>query len=98
MTGFGRHAHPVQFSLKRFLTLAFAFFFLSQALGFLFQPARIIPLVRNAFATIQFQNPSRHIVQEIAIVGDRNDGAFVTTQMLFQPIDAFGIQVVGGFV
>ena len=98
MASLGGHAYPVQFPLQSFLTLAFAFLFLGQAFGFLFQPTRIIALVGNAFPPVQFQNPTRHIVQEITIVCYGNNGAFVTAQMLFQPIDAFGIQMVGRLV
>ena len=49
-------------------------------------------------AAIQFQNPARHIIQKVAIVGHGDHGAFILLQMLLQPQHRFGIQVVGRFV
>ena len=40
----------------------------------------------------------RDVVQEIAIVRDGDDGAFVILQEVFKPSHRFGIQVIGRFV
>ena len=49
-------------------------------------------------ATVQFQNPLGGVVQEVAVVGDGHHSAGKALQELLQPVDAFRIQVVGGFV
>ena len=38
------------------------------------------------------------VVEEGAIMGDRDDGPRIALQELLQPLDRFGVQVVGGFV
>ena len=47
---------------------------------------------------IEFKNPTGYVVQKVAIMRDRNHGAFISGQMLFQPVDAIGIKVVGRLV
>ena len=54
--------------------------------------------MRDARATVQFQNPSGDRIKEIAVVGDDQNGAFVIDQVLLQPADCFGVEVVGRFV
>ena len=49
-------------------------------------------------ATIQFENPFGRIIEEVAVVRDAHDRARKFAQELFQPLDAFCIEVVGGFV
>jgi len=38
------------------------------------------------------------VIQEVAVVSDGDDRAFVVLQVLLQPGHALGIQMVGGFV
>ena len=64
----------------------------------MFQPGGVVALVGDARAAIEFQNPAGDIVEEVAVVGDGDDGAFVTLQMFFEPLHGFGVEVVGGFV
>ena len=51
-----------------------------------------------ALATVEFENPLAHIVEEVAVVCHGNHSAFILLQMLFQPVDAFGVEVVGRLV
>ena len=92
------HAHPFQFALERFAAFALLLLLLRQPVRFLFEPAAVITLPRNPFATVQFQNPTRHVVEEIAVVGDGDHRSLVLLQVLFEPVDAFGVEVVGRFV
>ena len=69
-----------------------------QALFLGLKPGAVVPLVGNTMTTVQFQNPARRIVQEIAIVGDRHYGAGVFLQETLQPRDALGVQMVGGLI
>ena len=98
MTGLGRHTYPLQLTLQCFTALRGAFLLLSQALTLLFQPARIVTLPRDSLATIQFQNPLGDIVKEVAVVGHSNHRSLVLLQMLLQPVDALGIQMVGRLI
>ena len=98
LPGFGGHAHPFEFALKGFLALRFGFFFLRQPLLLLIEPRRIVALPGNAFAPIEFQNPARHVVEEIPVVGYGDDRALVLPEVFFEPEHALGVEVVGRFV
>ena len=71
---------------------------LEQALLLLLQPGRIIALVGNAAAAVELENPARHIVEEIAVMGDDQDRARIIAQMPFEPIHGFGVEMVGRLV
>ena len=47
---------------------------------------------------VQFENPSRCVIQEISIVGNRDDRAGVVLQEAFKPRHAFCIKMVGWLV
>ena len=49
-------------------------------------------------AAVEFENPLGHIVEEVAIVGYRDDGGRIGLQIFLEPGDGFGVQVVGGFI
>lgn len=49
-------------------------------------------------SSVEFQNPTRGIVQEVSIVSNGNDSAREFGKELFEPANAFSIKVVGGFV
>ena len=94
----GGHADPFQFPGQGFLPGALRFFLLAQALLLLLQPAGVVAFPGNAVAPVEFENPARHVVQEIAVVGHGDDGARVLLQMMLQPGHALGIEMVGGLV
>ena len=98
LTGLGSHAHPFQLAFQRFAALACHFFFHFHAFGLLLQPARIVSLPGDTFATVEFQNPSGHVIKEVTVVRHGDYRSFILLQMLFQPVDAFCIQVVGRLV
>ncbi len=68
--------------------------FLHEPLLLLLQPARVIALIGNALAAIELENPARHIVEEVAVVGDDQDRARIVAQMAFEPIDGLGVEMV----
>ncbi len=98
MTSFGRHANPLQLALQGFLAGAFLLFILAQAFLLLFQPGGIVAFPGNPVATVQFQNPTGNVVQEVTIMGNGDNGTSVALKMVFQPCHGFGIEVVGRFV
>ncbi len=80
------------------LALHLGLFFLLQALFLLLQPRGIVALPRNAAPPVQFKNPARHVVQEVAVVGHGDDRAGEGLEEAFQPRHRLRVQVVGGFV
>ena len=72
--------------------------FLLQALVLHIEEARVIAFMRNAAAAIELENPARHIVEEVAIMGDEHDGALELAQRVFEPGHGFGVEMVGRFV
>ena len=59
----------------------------------LLEPRRIVSLPRNAVATIEFEDPSRDVVEEI-IVGHRNDGAWVLLEVSLEPGHRFSVEMI----
>lgn len=49
-------------------------------------------------AAVEFENPLGCVVEEVAIVRDGDDGAREAHEELFEPVDRFGVEVVGRFV
>ena len=98
LTSLWSHAHPFQLAFEGLAALAGSLFFHFHALGLLFEPAGVVTLPWNTFATVEFKNPSGNVVEEVTVVGDTDHGTFVLLQVLFQPVDGFGIEVVGRFV
>ena len=94
----GCHAHPFELALQGLATLRGGLLLLCHALGLLVEPARIVALPRDAFAAVEFEDPLRNVVEEVTVVGDGNHRTLVLLQVLFQPVDALGIEVVGGLV
>ena len=98
MLALGRHADPLQLPLQGLLAPLVGLLLLGHAPLLLLQPAGVVALPGDALAPVQLQDPARHVVQEVAVVGDGDDGAGVVLQVLLQPGHGLGIQVVGGFV
>ena len=71
---------------------------LRRALGLLLQPARIIALVRDALAAIEFQRPTRDAVEEVAVVGDEDHAAGIVFEVMLQPVGGLGVEMVGRLV
>src|SRR5258708_25574673 len=75
LPGFRRGRDPFGFPRERALAGFILAPFLREALLLLRQPGRIIALIGNALAAIELQDPARHIVEEIAVMGDDQDRA-----------------------
>ena len=97
-TPFGALANPVELAVEFFPALALVLLFLGQTLALLLQPRRVIALVGNALASVEFENPSRHVVEEVAVVRHTQHRALVLFEVLLQPIDGFRVEVVGRLV
>ena len=64
----------------------------------LVEPTRVVALERESAATVEFENPLGHVVEEVAVVGDGHHGAGVVLQEALEPVHALGVEVVGGLV
>ena len=72
--------------------------FLFEPFLLLHQPRRVIPLVGNAAAAVELENPTGDVVEKIPIVGDDQNGARIVAQVAFEPQHRLGVEVVGGLV
>ena len=81
-------------ALARLLLAAF----LREPLLLLREPGRVVALIGNAAAAIELEDPAGDVVEEVAVVGDDQDGAGIVAQMAFQPIDGLGVEMVRGLV
>ena len=93
-----RLADPFELPAERALAGGLGLALLFQPLLFLVEPGRIVALPGNALSAVEFEDPAGDIVEEIAVVGDRNDGAGKFRQKALQPGDRFGVQMVGRLV
>ena len=71
---------------------------LFEPLLLLLEPRRVIALVGNAAAAIELEDPAGDVVEEIAVVGDDEDGARIVAQVAFEPHHRLGIEVIGRLV
>ncbi len=91
---FRRHSYPFELTFERLLPLVFAALFLGEPGTLLFEPARVVALVRYPLAAVEFEYPAGDVVEEITVVRHRDDRALVFLQMLLQPADGLGVQVI----
>ncbi len=47
---------------------------------------------------VELQYPAGNVIEKITVVRYGNNGAFIFLQMMLQPGNGFGIQVVGRFI
>ena len=91
-------SHPLQLlvdrSRQRVLLLLLGF----QPLGLGLQPGAVVALERDALAAVELEDPPRDVVQEVAVVRDRDDGARERGEELLEPRHALRVQVVRGLV
>src|SRR4029077_3285027 len=63
--------------------------FLFEPLLLLLEPARVIALERDPPTAIEFEDPARHLIEKITIMGDGHDGARIVLQEALQPTTRF---------
>ena len=83
-----------QSALARLVLLALDF----RPLLLLLEPGRVAALVGNALPSIELERPFGDVLEEIAVVGDHDHGARIVAQMMLEPGDALGIEMVGRLV
>ena len=89
-----RHANPLELALERAPARLVDLLFLREALVLLLEPARVVAFPRDAVPAVELEDPARDVVQEVAVVGHRDDGAVVLLQMAFEPCDRLRVEMV----
>ncbi len=62
------------------------------------QVGGVVAVVVASFAPIHFHDPPGHPIEHVAVVGHQHQGPLETAQIALQPLDAIGIEVVGGLI
>ena len=93
-----RHAHPLELTLEGALPRGLLLLLDGEALLLLLEPGGVVALPRNARAAVQLEDPARHVVEEVAVVGDRHHRARVLLEELLEPGHRLRVQVVGRLV
>ena len=91
-------AHPFELARERALPGVDGLLLAAQALELLLEPARVVALERDPATAVELEDPLGDVVEEVAVVGDRDDGARVLLQEAFEPVDRLGVEVVGRLV
>ena len=66
--------------------------------GLGFEIRRVVALIRIGTPAIEFEDPFGNVVQEVPIVGDRDNGSRITLEVLLEPVHALGVKVVGRLI
>jgi hypothetical protein len=66
----------------------------SEPLGLLLEVGGVVALVRVGATAVDLEDPLRHVVEEVAVVRDGQHRARVVREVLLQPQDALGVEVV----
>jgi hypothetical protein len=98
LAGAGCHAHPLELALERALAGRVGLLLLIEPGPLLLEPARVVALERVAPAPVELEDPTGHVVEEVAVVGDGHDRPRVVAQEALQPGHRLGVEVVGGLV
>ena len=98
LAGARREADPFEFTGQRALAGLVGLLFLREAGFLLLQPRGVVAFPRDALAAVEFEDPTGHVVEEVPVVGHRDDGAVVLAEESLEPRDGFRVEVVGRFV
>ena len=91
-------ADPGQLVLQALLQLLVLLAGDLQALGLLLQVGGVVAFVGVQLSAVDLTDPFRDVVEEVTVVCDGQDSTLVVGEVLLQPQDGLGVQVVGGLV
>src|SRR5690606_28800232 len=94
LAGLRRGGDPLLLAGERLLPGRLFAAFLLHALGLGLQVGGIVALVGDAAAAVELEDPAGDIVEEVAIVRDHQHGARIFAQVLFEPGDRLGVEMV----
>ena len=98
LAGPRRQPDPLQLALQRALAPALGLLLEREPLLLLLEPRRVVAFPRDAAAAIELEDPAGDVVEEVAIVRDRDDRARVVLEVLLEPGHRLGVEVVGRLV
>ncbi len=98
LAGAGGHAHPLELALQALGAVRLFLLFLGEPGLLLIEPGGVVPLPGHAGAAVQLEDPARHVVEEVAVVGDGDDVALVLLQEALEPGHRLRVEVVRGLV
>ncbi|MNX87325.1 hypothetical protein D3C86_1192500 [compost metagenome] len=96
--GLGLLADPLQLAPDRHLADVLGLGLGLFALGLEQQVLGVVAHVLGELPEVQLDHAVGHVVEEVAIVGDQDDGPGVGGQVALEPGDGLGVQVVGRLV
>jgi len=85
----GARSHPFELAGERPLRASGAFL-AGKARQLLLEPGRVVALERDPAAAIVARGSLRDVVEEISVVGDRDDRARVLLEETLEPVDRLG--------
>ena len=98
LPGLGVGPHPLQLALEHLGALGVLLPLDLQALLLGLEVRRVVALVGVGLAPVQLEDPLRHVVEEVPVVGDRQHAAGVGGEMALQPLHGLRVEVVGRLV
>ena len=98
LAGARRQADPLEFAGERLLAGVGRLLLAAHPRELLLEPTRVVALERQPATVVQLQDPLRDVVEEVPVVGDRDDRARILLEEPLQPVDGLGIEVVRGLV
>ena len=98
LTGLRRRTHPIKFTLQTLGELGVLGALDFHTLGLGLQVRGVVALVRVQLTTVNLADPLSHVIHEVAIVGNGDDGTLVLVQELLQPQNRLGVKMVGRLV
>src|SRR5205807_5088 len=69
--------HPLELARERAAARRLLLLLLREPLLLLLEPRRVVAPERDAAAAVELEDPARHVVEEVAVVGDGDDRALV---------------------
>ncbi|CAB4755840.1 unannotated protein [freshwater metagenome] len=94
LAGLGIGPHPLELVGEAALQLHVLLALDLEAGGLRLEVGGVVALVGVGTAAVELEDPLGDVVEEVAIMGDGDDGAGVLLEMLLEPLDALGIEVV----
>src|SRR5207249_10906960 len=89
-----RCANPRERARERSLPRRLLLLLVGEALPLLLEPRAVVALVRDAGPLVELEDPAGHVVEEVAVMGDRHHAAGVLGKVTLEPSDRIGVQMV----
>src|SRR5262249_37750471 len=95
LPGARRPLGPLEPAGERALAREVGLLLLGEPFALLLEPGGVVAFPRDAVPAIELEDPARDVVEEVAVVRDRDDRPRVFLQVALEPGDRLGIEVVG---